>query len=103
MYLRREKATVPLDEQGQVPVLDQRIEDFVDMDAFRDLTASLNERQRKVVSLKILGDLTHREIAQLLSPHRHGSVALRHLHQAAAPGADRPGRGGAGLRVRLRL
>ncbi len=67
MYLRREKATVPLDEQGQVPVLDQRIEDFVDMDAFRDLTASLNERQRKVVSLKILGDLTHREIAQLLS------------------------------------
>ncbi len=67
MYLRREKKAVPLEETAELPVLDQRIEDLVDMDAFHALTASLDERQKKVVSMKILGDMTHREIAQLLS------------------------------------
>ncbi len=67
MHLRREKATVPLEETAEFPALDQRIEDFVDMDAFNELTAPLNERQKKVVSMKILGDMTHKEIAQTLS------------------------------------
>lgn len=67
MHLRREKSTAPLDETAEFPVLDQRIEDFVGMDAFYQLTAPLNERQKKVVSMKILGDMTHKEIAQMLS------------------------------------
>ena len=67
MCLRREKSTVPLEETAEFPVLDRRIEDFVDMDAFRQLIAPLNERQRKVVSMRILGDMTHKEIAQMLS------------------------------------
>lgn len=67
MHLRREKPAEPLGEAEDFPVLDQRIEDFVDMDAFDQLTAPLNERQKKVVSMKILGDMTHREIAQMLS------------------------------------
>ena len=49
MYLRREKATVPLEEAEGFPVLDQRIENFVDMDAFHRLTSQLNERQKRVV------------------------------------------------------
>ena len=67
MRLRKEKTTIPLEETADFPVLDQRIEEFVDMDAFRQLTAPLNERQKKVVSMKILGDMTHKEIAQMLS------------------------------------
>lgn len=67
MYRRREKITVPLEETADFPVLDQKIEDFVDMDAFHRLTAPLNERQKKIVSMKILGDMTHKEIAQMLS------------------------------------
>lgn len=67
MYLRKEKATVPLEETPEFPVLDRRIEDFVDMDTFHKLTDSLDERQKRVVSMKILGDMTHREIAQMLS------------------------------------
>ena len=67
MHLRREKSSVTLDETAEFPVLDQRIEDFVDMDSFRELTAPLNERQRRVVTMKILGDMTHKEIAQILS------------------------------------
>lgn len=67
MRLRRETITVSLEEIPELPVLDQKIEDFVDMDAFQSLTADLNERQRKVVSLKILGGMTHKEIAQMLA------------------------------------
>ena len=67
MYLRREKSAVPLEEAADFPVSDQRIEDFADMDAFQKLIAPLNERQKKVVSMKILGGMTHKEIAQILS------------------------------------
>ena len=67
MHLRREKITVPLKETVELPKLDKKIEDFVDMDAFHKLTTTLNERQKKVVTMKILGDMTHREIAQILS------------------------------------
>ena len=67
MRLRREKPTVPLEDGVDLPVYDRRIDDFVDMDEFRALTASLNERQRKVVTMKIMGDMTHKEIAKFLS------------------------------------
>lgn len=67
MRLRREKPAVPLEETADFPIFDQRIEDFVDMDAFHQLIAPLNERQKKVVSMKILGNMTHKEIAQMLS------------------------------------
>ena len=67
MYLRREKSTAPLEETADFPVLDQKIENFVDMDAIYQLIAPLNERQKKVVSMKILGDMAHKEIAQMLS------------------------------------
>lgn len=67
MKLRKEKNTVPVEEAPELPVLEQRIEDFIDMEQFHALTADLNERQRKVVAMKILGDMTHREIAEFLS------------------------------------
>ena len=67
MRLRREKATAQLEECFELPVYDQRIEDFVNMDEFNALTAALNEKQRKVVTLKIMGDMTHKEIAKFLS------------------------------------
>ena len=67
MHLRQEKAAIPLEEAAELPAMDRHIEDFVDMDSFRELTAPLNERQRRVVTMKILGDMTHKEIAQILS------------------------------------
>lgn len=67
MKLRKEKATVPFEEGFELPVQDQRIEDFVDMDQFHTLTAALNEKQRNVVTMKIMGDMTHKEISKILS------------------------------------
>ena len=67
MYLRREKPSVPLEEAEHLPAPEQKIEDFVDMDAFRSMTDSLNERQKKVVSMKILSGL--RPVFKVLRPH----------------------------------
>ena len=44
MQLRKEKTTVPLEDEFDLPVCDQRIDDFVDMDEFHSLAAALNER-----------------------------------------------------------
>lgn len=67
MKLRKEKATVPLENVAELPTQDQKIDDFVDMEQFNALAATLNERQRKVVTMKIMGDMTHKEIARILS------------------------------------
>ena len=67
MRLRKEKTTAPLEACLELSVYDQRIDDFVHMDEFNSLAAALNERQRKVVTMKILGDMTHKEIANILS------------------------------------
>lgn len=55
MYLRREKVTSPLEDAIELPVQDKAIEDFVDMESFYSMTASLNEKQRTVVTMKVLG------------------------------------------------
>ena len=67
MYLRREKQTVPLDEVQELPAQDLEIENFVDMDEFNSMTASLNSKQKQIVSMKVLGGMTHKEIAGVLS------------------------------------
>lgn len=67
MKLRKEKVTVPLEAAFDLPVQDQRIDSFVDMEQFNALTAALNERQRKVVTMKVLGGMTHKEISLILS------------------------------------
>lgn len=67
MYLRREKQTVPLDEIQELPAQDLEIEYFVDMDAFNSMTAPLNNKQKQIVSMKVLGGMTHKEISRVLS------------------------------------
>lgn len=67
MMIRKEKNTVPLENALELPAQDQRIDDFVDMEYFRSLISTLNERQRKVITMKIMGGMTHKEIAKVLS------------------------------------
>ncbi|MBS6560868.1 MAG: sigma-70 family RNA polymerase sigma factor [Clostridiales bacterium] len=67
MYLRKEKTTSTLEDAFEFPVQDKEIEDFVDMESFHSMITSLNEKQRTVVTMKILGDMTHKEISNILS------------------------------------
>ncbi len=67
MLLRKEKPTVDINAVAEIlPVIDKSIEDFADMDNYYSLISSLNENQKQVVTLKVLGGLSHKEISHLL-------------------------------------
>lgn len=65
--LRKEKVVLDIDEFGDMPSLNTEIDDFIDMDNFYSIISCLNDKQKKIVTLKILGDMTHKEISQLLN------------------------------------
>lgn len=67
MYARKKKNEYAVDEFPEIPVTDQQIEEVVDIEEFRSLLSTLNSKQQSVVTLKVLGGLSHKEIAELLS------------------------------------
>jgi len=67
MLLRKEKPVVDINAVAEIlPVIDKSIEDFVDMDSYYSLISSLNENQKQIVTLKVLGGLSHKEISHML-------------------------------------
>lgn len=67
MLLRKEKPAVYINEVAEkLPSMDKGIEDFADMDNYYALISSLNEKQKQVVTLKVLGGLSHKEISNIL-------------------------------------
>lgn len=67
MLLRKKTPTVPLESVPEFPHQDQDIHNLVDMDYFYSVIRPLNEKQQKIVTMKVLGDMTHKEIAEVLS------------------------------------
>ncbi len=66
MLLRKERKTISLEQIGEIGLEHKSIGEYVDLDTFRSMIKSLNDKQKTVVSLKILGGYTHKEIAKLL-------------------------------------
>lgn len=66
MFLRNKIPAVCLDEATLPIIEDKDIRDYVDMDAYYSMIEGLNEKQKTVVTLKVLGGYTHREIADIL-------------------------------------
>jgi len=64
--MRRHKGELPLDESFDTPSAYTEIDEFVDMDHFFAIISDLNERQKEIITLKLVGDMTFREIAQQL-------------------------------------
>ncbi len=62
-YLNAAVPTVPLDEVAPIACEDRSIAEFVDMDAYYSMLKGLDDRRKRVVTLKVLGGYTHREIA----------------------------------------
>lgn len=67
MLLRKEKPVVPLDHLPDFAQQDPDIHDLVDMDYYYSVIGRLDEKQQKIVTMKVLGGMTHREIAEILS------------------------------------
>lgn len=66
MLLRKESKTISLELIDEVLIEDKSINEYVDMEAFYSIIKPLNEERQKIVTLKILGDYSHEEIAQML-------------------------------------
>lgn len=64
--MRRDKGALPLSESFDLPSTYTEIDEFVDMEHFRTILSGLNERQKEIITLKLVGDMTYREIAQQL-------------------------------------
>jgi len=65
--LRKQKNKLSIDEIADLPTIDKSIENIVDMDSYNYLIKDLNEEQRRIITLKVICGLTHKEIAKLLS------------------------------------
>ena len=66
MFLRKEPALESADEISAIVEEDKNIRDYVDMDSYYAMISGLNDVQKQVVTLKVLGGCTHREIAEML-------------------------------------
>ena len=64
--LKSEKPDLPLEDLVKVGTDDVNINDFVNMEAYYSMIKGLNEEQRLIVTLKVIGGFTHKEIAQML-------------------------------------
>lgn len=67
MFLRNNKPIISLDDVTIEPIVEDRdIHDFVDMDTYYSMIKGLNDEQRQIVTLKVLGGYTHKEISKML-------------------------------------
>lgn len=66
MFLRNNHPVISLDDVVVPIVEDRDIHDFVDMDSYYSMIKGLNDEQRQVVTLKVLGGYTHKEISLML-------------------------------------
>ena len=56
-----------MDEIPEIPVPERQLEMLEDMEPVQSLLSSLDQKRQNVVTLKVLGGLSHKEIAQLLA------------------------------------
>ena len=70
--VRHEKRAEDI-EDIEIPVAKTEIDDFVDMQSYYATIKGLTEKQKEIVTLKVLGDMTHNQIAVLLQM-RQGTV-----------------------------
>lgn len=66
MFLRREKPTISIDNILNVAKEDHKIEDYVNMNAYYSMIKNLTKDQKQIVTLKVIGGYTHKEIAEML-------------------------------------
>ena len=67
MVLRKKKPEHSVDELLEIPVPERQLEMLEDMETVQSMLSSLDQKRQNVVTLKVLGGLSHKEIAQLLS------------------------------------
>ncbi|MFI3163915.1 MAG: sigma-70 family RNA polymerase sigma factor [Bacillota bacterium] len=67
MLIRKEKSCEDITQYVNIGLCDMDIECLFDMDYYNSLISTLNEFQKEIITLKVLGGLTHKEIAMLMN------------------------------------
>ena len=65
-YLRKQKENVSLDDIYYIAEEDEELNKIIEKDKYNRIISKLNEQEREIVSLKILSNMSFREIALLL-------------------------------------
>lgn len=66
-YLKSKNNDVDLDNVYDLYIPDEEIEDVANSDEYHRIIKNLSEKQKEIVSLKVLHDFTFKEIGQMLS------------------------------------
>ena len=65
-YLRKKKQEVNLDEIYYITEEDKELNKIIDKDNYNRIIAKLNKQEREIISLKILSNMSFKEISSLL-------------------------------------
>ena len=65
-YLRKQKENVSLDDIYYIAEEDEELNKIIEKDKYNRIISKLNEQEREIVSLKILSNMSFKEIALLL-------------------------------------
>ena len=66
-YIRTENKTISLDEIYYLNDEDKNINKYIDKDAYNRIISKLEKEEQEIVSLKILGNMSFKEISQILN------------------------------------
>lgn len=66
-FLRKQKNTINLEEIYYINNENKELNEIIEKDTFNRIIAKLNEKEQEIVSLKILSELSFREISQILN------------------------------------
>ena len=66
MLLRKEKPVIDFESLPEFEAREDAIEKYIDLDSFKSLISSLSDTQKNVVTMKILGGMSHKEVAKAL-------------------------------------
>lgn len=65
-YIKKQKDTISLDDIYYITVDDKELNKIIDKDSYNKILDKLEPKEQEIISLKILGNLSFQEIAQML-------------------------------------
>lgn len=65
-YLRKQHNEIDIDDIYDIPNIKNEIDEIIDIDNFNTIIKCLDEKEKEIVSLKIISNFTFKEIAEIL-------------------------------------
>lgn len=66
-YMRKQENSISLDELYYINSEDEELNKLIDIDSYNRLISRLNKKEQEILSLKVLANLSFKEIAQILN------------------------------------